>query len=170
MYIVLFHSGLQHVSKTQDKAITFKQKQWKTSKKVNFINNFDRTQVAELNILLDNSQNCTLDKNQINIFASKLQHIFQKSAKQSFKTYAVVSQKVKNSKPCFGIQCDKARKRYYTARKNNALHKSEITKRIMINACKHYKSTTRKYYKNISLALRTKYADSEQKTPKIILK
>ena len=109
-----------------------------------------------MNILLDNSQNRTLDQNQINIFASKMQHIFQKSAKQSFKTYAVVSKKVKNSKPWFGIQCHKARKRYYTARKNNTLHKNEITKRIMINACKHYKSTTRKYYKKHITGLKNK--------------
>ena len=105
---------------------------------------------------MDNSQNRTLDQNQINIFASKMQHIFQKSAKQSFKTYAVVSKKVKNSKPWFGIQCHKALKRYYTARKNNALYKNEITKRIMINACKHYKSTTRKYYKKHITGLKNK--------------
>ena len=96
MYIVLFHSGLQHVSKThKTKQSHLNRSNGETSKKVDFINNIDRTQVAELNILLDNSQNRTLDQNQINIFAAKMEHIFQKSAKQSFKTYAVVSKKVK---------------------------------------------------------------------------
>ena len=95
-----------------------------------------------------------------------MQNIFQQSAKQSFRTYTVVSKKVKNSKPWFGLQCHKARKRYHTARKSNATQKNAITKRIMINACKQYKSTIREHYKNISLALKTKYADLELKTPR----
>ena len=67
------------------------------------------------------------------------------------------------------LNCYKTRKRYYTARKNNALHKNEITKRIMINACKHYKANNLyNTTKNISLVLRTNYANSEQKIPKII--
>ena len=46
-----------------------------------FINNIDHTLVTELNLLLDNSQNCTLslDIKQINTFASKMQNIFQQN-------------------------------------------------------------------------------------------
>ena len=48
------------------------------SKKGHFINNIDHTPVTELNLLLDNSQNCTLDIKQINTFASKMQIFFNK--------------------------------------------------------------------------------------------
>ena len=45
--------------------------------------------------MLENSRDCPLVKSKIDDFASKIIEIFQQSAKKSFKSYSVLSKKLK---------------------------------------------------------------------------
>ena len=54
--------------------------------------------VNELNLILENSQNCSLNENQIDFFAQSVKTIFHKSVKSSLKNihYGNVSVFVRN--------------------------------------------------------------------------
>ena len=56
-----------------------------TNKKDSFINNIDTNMVNELNLILENSQKCSLNENQIDFFAQSVKTIFHKSVKSSLK-------------------------------------------------------------------------------------
>ena len=73
--------------------IVHKYKRWEPSKRESFINNICRNKISELNLMLENSRDCPLDKSKIDDFASKINDIFQQSAKKSFKSYSVLSKK-----------------------------------------------------------------------------
>ena len=92
----------------------------------------------------------------MNKFAFDIKSIFHKSAQRSFKKPVFISKKVKHPKPWFGIQCNKARKRYQIARKKHSLHKNDASSRIMLNACKRYKATIKKYHSKHLIGLQNK--------------
>ena len=79
--------------------------------------------VNELNLILENSQNCSLNENEIDFFAQSVKNIFHKSVKDSFQKYTFVSKKVKNPKPWLGLQRQKDRKRFHAARKTHSVKK-----------------------------------------------
>lgn len=141
-------------------------KRWEPSKKEAFVNSIDRYKLFQLNLMLENSVNRRLNKVQIDNFASKIKNIFQQSAKKSFKKYTVLSKKVKNAKPWFGLQCEKSRKRYQAARKNHSVQKSESSKRIMMNASKRYKSIIKQYYTKHIIGLQNKIRKLRTEKPK----
>ncbi|MEW8546901.1 MAG: reverse transcriptase family protein, partial [Candidatus Thiodiazotropha sp.] len=150
----------------QNDIILHKHKRWEPSKRESFINNIIKNKINELNLMLENSRDCLLDKSIIDDFASKIKDIFHQSAKKSFKSYTFLSKKVKHSKPWFGLQCQKNRKKYQTARKNNNIQKSNASKRIMINASKKYKATVKKYYSNHIVGLQNKIRKLRTEKPK----
>ena len=90
--------------------------------------------------------------------------------KSRLKVTQFYQKKVKNSKPWFGLQCQKARKKYQTARKNNNIQNSIVSKRIMINTSKKYKATVKKYYSKHIAALQNKIRKLRTEKPKDYLK
>ena len=102
----------------------------------------------------------------MNKFAFGIKSIFLKSAQRSFKKPVVISKKVKPPKPWFGLQCNKTRKRYQTARKNHSLHKNDASRRIMLNASKRYKATIKKYHSKHLIGLQNKIRQLRTEQPK----
>ena len=86
---------------------------WESTKRLEFINNLDRNHVQTILTKL-HSQNFD-----INTIVLYINNLFIKTAKNSFKKPIIVSTKVKRSKPWFGLQCRKAQKKYYTAKRLN---------------------------------------------------
>ena len=116
------------------------------------------------NALLESSKTQPIDKKLMNKFAFDIKSIFHKSAQRSFKKPVVISKKVKHPKPWFGLQCNKARKRYQTARKNHSLHKNDASRRIY--ASKRYKATIRKYHSKHLIGLQNKLRQLRTEQPK----
>ena len=141
-------------------------KKWEQNKKDSFINNIDTNMVNELNLILENSQNCSLNENQIDFFAQSVKNIFHKSVKSSFKKYTFVSKKVKNPKPWFGLQCQKARKRFHAARKTHSVQKSDFSLRLLKNASKRYKATAKKFHAKYIVGLQNKIRKLRTERPK----
>ena len=77
----------------QNNKIVHKYKRWEPSKGEPFINNICINKISELNLMLENSRDCPLDKSKNDDFASKIKDIFQQSAKKSFKKYSVLYKK-----------------------------------------------------------------------------
>ena len=148
--------------------VTIKYKKWESARKQNFIENINRKLISELNSTLEYFDNniYVVNKQEINNFTDKIKIIFQERAKSSFIKYPVISKKVKNSKPWFGLQCKKARKRYQVAKKNNSLHNTLSSRRIMINASKKYKSTVKKYHAKYIEGLQKKIRKLRTENPK----
>ena len=138
-------------------SVHFVHKRWESGKKESFINNIDSNMVNELNLLLDQSHNISLNETQIDFFAESIKTIFLKSVKNSFKKYTVVSKKVKNAKPWFGLQCQKARKRYHVARKLHSVQKSDYWK-TLLNATKQQ---IKSIIINLPYAYKIKYVNWE---------
>ena len=131
-----------------------------------FISNIERSELLKLNALLESSKTQPIDKKLMNKFAFDIKSIFYKSAQRSFKKPVVISKKVKHPKPWFGLQCNKARKRYQTARKNHSLHKNDASRRIMLNASKRYKATIKKYHSKHLIGLQNKIRQLRTEQPK----
>ena len=111
-----------------------------------FVSNIERSELLKLTALLESSKTQPIDTKLMNKFAFDIKSIFHKSAQLSFKKPVVISKKVKHLKPWFGLQCNKACKRYQTAPKNHSLYKNDASRRIMLNARKRYKATIKKYH------------------------
>lgn len=118
---------------------------WESAKKEAFANNIDRNSVREIKQSLE-SIHSRFNKKQLEDILQQIKTLFVNSAKRSFKKHTVISTKVRHTKPWFGLQCRKAQKRYYLARRNNFIQKNESSKRRLVNSCKKYKSTVKKYH------------------------
>lgn len=141
-------------------------KKWENSKRNDFINNIDQTLLDDINVSLQCFQNTTCSKAQIEKILFKIKQLFLNSAKKAFKRYTVISKKIKNSRPWFGLQCHKAQRRYYLAKRNNFIQKSETSKRRLISSCKKYKVTVRKYHTIYMKNLQTKIRQMRTEKPK----
>ena len=143
-------------------------KKWEPSKKDLFVStcNIDRSELLKLNALLESSKTQPIDKKLMNKFASDIKFIFHKSAQCSFKKPVVISKNVKHPKPWFGLQCNKARKRYQTARKNHSHQKNDASRRIILNASKRYKATIKKYHSKHLIGLQNKIRQLRTEQPK----
>ena len=162
---ISFNINVSH-NTSHNSSIDFVHKKWEPAKKDSFINNIDSNMVNELNRLLDNSHNLPLNENQIDFFAESIKNIFQKSVQKSFKKYTVVSKKVKHPKPWFGLQCQKARKRFHAARKLHSVQKSDFSLRLLKNASKRYKATNKKFHNKFILGLQNKIRKLRTARPK----
>ena len=74
--------------------------------------------VNELNLILENSQNCSLNENQIDFFAQSVKNIFHKSVKSSLKKYTYVSKKVKNPKTLVRFAMSESQKKFPRRQEN----------------------------------------------------
>ena len=129
------------VVKKQIEDVQVRYQKWESTKRLEFVNNLDRHYVKTILTKL-HSQNFD-----INTIVSYINSLFIKTAKNTFKKPIIISTKVKRSKPWFGLQCRKAQKKYYTAKRLNHIQNSNASRRKMINSCKKYKSIMNKYRK-----------------------
>ena len=127
------------ILKNQTKVAQLWYQKWESSKRLEFINNLDRNYVQSIITTLQ-SQNF-----EINNIVSQINNLYIRTAKTTFRKLNAISTKVKRSKPWFGLQCHKAQKKYHTARRLNNIENSNASRRKMINSCKRYKSTMKKY-------------------------
>ena len=131
----------QQASEVQDK-----HKKWEQSKKAEFVNNVNRQKVNELNVQLKTLKRSQCTKIQLENIVTCVKKLFVNSAKISFKGRPVVSKKIKHSMPWFGLQCRKAQRKYYLAKRNNLTQRNEASKRKLTKSCKKYKSTVKNYH------------------------
>ncbi|MEW8546520.1 MAG: reverse transcriptase family protein [Candidatus Thiodiazotropha sp.] len=135
------------LKKSKPNPIVYTYKKWDASKREDFVQNIDRNVVNENEIKRQlQCPSRTLNRDEIESAVNKIKHLFINTAKATFKKYTVISSKVKSSKPWFGLQCRKAQRKYYMAKRNNSVEKSEASRRKMMNACKKYKTTITKYH------------------------
>ena len=127
--------------KKQNEKIQVRYQKWESTKRLEFVNNLDVNFVQTILTKLQ-SQNCD-----INNIVSQIKNLFIRTAKTTFKKPVISSRKVKRSKPWFGLQCRKAQKKYYTAKRLNHFLNTNTSRRKMINSCKRYKVMMKKYRK-----------------------
>ena len=96
-----------------------KHKKWEQSKKAEFVNNVNRQKVNELNVQLKTLKRSQCTKIQLKNIVTCVKNLFVNSAKISFEGRPIVSKKIKHSMPWFGLQCRKAQRKYYLAKRNN---------------------------------------------------
>ena len=131
--------------KNQNKIIEVTYKKWESAKRTEFVHNIDRNLVQAISTKLQSLPSGNFSKYDINSIASQVKRLFVNTAKATFKKPAIVSSKTKRTKPWFGLQCRKAQRKYYTARRLNFIQNTSTSRRKMINSCKRYKSTMKKY-------------------------
>ena len=90
-----------------------------------------------------------ITKSEINEIADDIGILFNNSAKDTFSRKQYTCTKtMRNSsftKPWFGPQCNKARRRYHIARRKYFIHKNDQYRCELNRASKHYKQTINTY-------------------------
>ena len=132
----------------QDSYITVKTIHWNSEKAVFFENNCDTSRIRDLVDLLDNLSNKTINKQDIDDVASKIEDLFEHACLESVGTRTIKQKNVnKLSKPWFNIDCRNARNSYHKTRRLYNKHKTERYKTLLKNVSKHYKNTVSKNIK-----------------------
>lgn len=68
--------------------------------------------------------------------------------------------------PWFGLQCRKAQRKYYLAKRNNLTQRNEASKRKLTKSCKKYKSTVKNYHQKYIKTLQDKIRKTRVENPK----
>ena len=138
-----------------------KHKNGNNKKKAEFVNNVNRQKVNELNGQLKTLKRSQCTKIQLENIVTCVN-----SAKISFKGRPVVSKKIKHSMPWIGLQCRKAQRKYYLAKRNNLTQRNEASKRKLTKSCKKYKSTVKNYHQKYIKTLQDKIRKTRVENPK----
>ena len=135
-------------------------KKWDASKQTLFCENIDRENLFNLEDKLDNIPVQNLDKSTVNEFVEGLGKLFIDSAKLTFGTQDITSNRGKNSnrkprgdKPWFDHECKFARQHYRKLKRKFKYRPTNVQKREILDAEKRYKKlldiSSKKYRKDM---------------------
>jgi hypothetical protein len=141
---------------------------WRPDLRSSFNENINLSNLHEINVMLDSIKNEANIKTGINMISNKIASLFSAAA---FSTFPVKSNEhyrssKQSSKPWYGPQCEKARRKYNLARKKYALHKNDLYKRELNTASRFYKQTLNTYIKKHKFNNERKLREMHTKRPK----
>ena len=119
-------------SSMQYSNITVKTIHWNSVKAGSFENNCDTSRIRDLVDLLDNLSNKTINKQDIDDVALKIEDLFEHACLETFGARTIKQKNVnKLSKPWFNIDYRNARNLYHITRRLYNNHKTEHYKTLL---------------------------------------
>ena len=138
-------SGSDKTNQQQENSSS-KLKLWDDRKRDLFLKNIKANEVQNIMTSLENLKPNNVSQTSINNVVEKIETLFTTTAKQSFGTKTILSNKNKNCKKWFDKECREARNTYHNVRKLYNKHKNTYFKSLLKTVSKEYKN---KISKNI---------------------
>ena len=140
---------------------------WNESKKNNFIQNINITDVDKIKHTLEHINIDTVDKVQINTVMNAISNTLLQSADKTFgRTSNVPNNGKRNNRPWFGYRCNTARRHYHYAKKRYANYKSLANKVHLENASRDYNTTVKTFKAKYVKSMKTKIRQMRTTKPK----
>lgn len=158
---------LNDFSNQNNEPISEKVRLWNNAQQEKFLENFDWQLHSEIDkqlLELSNDENITQVR--IDQVVEKCSSLFITSAKNAFGTILSGNKTFDSSSQWFGPDCKKARRAFFTAKRNYKTRKSETNKTILKQKSKAYKNMIRKHHKLFKKKKIKKLRNLKSKNPK----